>query len=71
MLTQLKPRFTNRRSGGATIAFRETLRRAFGMDAFAGPGTQRLTCINAGSAEVSTTAGPREGNIPFTMEVGP
>jgi hypothetical protein len=24
------------------------------MDAFAGPGTQRLTCINAASAEVST-----------------
>jgi hypothetical protein len=58
MLTQLKSRFTNRRSGGATIAFRDPLRRAFGMDAFAGPETQRLTCINAGSAEVCTTTAP-------------
>jgi hypothetical protein len=44
------------------IAFRDPLRRAFGMDVFAGPGTQRLTCINAGSAEVYTTAVLDEGN---------
>ena len=50
--------FQEQTLGAATIASGDPLRRAFGMASFATPGTRRLTCINAGSAECATLVEP-------------